>query len=240
MDKPGDLKNEDCAFLGWRKRYEGEGLYLPRTLVTMGYGNIHFIAAWEGALPFRYCENPPGEIVITAYTEEEYISRLIIPDTLEGKRVTRIGDSAFENRYLSELILPQHLTHIGNNAFSSVGSLSSLTIPGKVREIGMNAFQNCAISSLTLRADLETIGAYAFSSNSLEILMLPQGLRTIALGAFNGNSIIIIEIGPEADIQSDSSLGIHGASFRDYYAAQGRAAGFYRYIRGAWKGPARD
>ena len=48
----------------------------------------------------------------------------------------------------SSVILPNELTHIGNNAFFDCTSLASVTIPDSVTSIGTYAFQGC--NSLTM------------------------------------------------------------------------------------------
>lgn len=263
MHNPADMKNGEHEFGGWRRREWGD-IYQPGQHLVIDYGNIEFDAVWKGVSPFKYEEGPlHGEVTITGYDAYggEYITRLDIPKTLDGKTVTRIGDYVFKDKYLFELSLPDTITHIGNSAFSSVGGLNHLALPA-IQEIGASAFENCGISALDLGQNLTSIGAYAFSGNSLQTVALPQGLRSIGIYAFRGNNILVvilppdlrtvdtgvfannpvtvIEIGQDVAIERDNSLGNYGASFKDYYASKGKAAGIYRYGGAVWKGPAQD
>ncbi len=92
---------------------------------------------------FSYEENDDGTITITKYTGSD--TAVVIPETIEGKSVTRIGDSAFERRSgITSIELPSSLTSIGEFAFSRCSSLISIKIPAGVVNIGNSAFSYCA------------------------------------------------------------------------------------------------
>lgn len=44
----------------------------------------------------------------------------------------------------TDVVIPDTLTEIGNNAFECCTNLKSITIPDNVTKIGDNAFANCA------------------------------------------------------------------------------------------------
>ena len=77
------------------------------------------------------------------------------PETLTDKSYTvpsgilAIGESAFKNDALSEVILPDTLTKIETKAFLSCTNLTSLAIPASVTEIQANAFPK-SLSKLTV------------------------------------------------------------------------------------------
>ena len=242
MENPTGMKKGDRTFLGWRRSSGGNTIYQPGIQITIGYEDIAFFAEWTEDNPFLYKEETAGEVTITGFhTSGSYYYQdpLVFPDTLEGKPVTRIADSVFKGLYIDAITLPAELVSIGNNAFDS-NLLTSLIIPNKVKTIGLNAFQNNRISSISFGASVESIRAYAFSDNELVTLFLPVSLKTIGAGAFNWSKITVIEIGSNVDIQSDTSMGVYGDSFRAYYTARNRAAGIYRFTQNVWKGPATD
>src|SRR5512145_1057958 len=83
-----------------------------------------------------------GTITITGYTGPG--GAVVIPATINGLPVRRIGDNAFayENS-LSSVTIPSSVTSIGDYAFESCTSLTSVTIGNGVTSIGMGAFRNC-------------------------------------------------------------------------------------------------
>jgi hypothetical protein len=118
--------------------------------------------------------------------------------------------------------------------------MKNIVIPDTVTYIGKLAFQDAYLEKISLGKGLESIDDYAFDGNSLTVLSLPAGLKSLGEGAFFGNEVSSIEIGGNVDIQNETSLGIHGASFLEYYRNKGSGAGVYLFNNDAWKGPYKD
>ena len=88
------------------------------------------------------------------------LSNVVIPDS-----VTSIGDGAFEDcSSLSSVVLPDSITSIGNRAFNECDSLRSVVIPDGVTSIGVGAFIGCkSLKSLEIPDSVTSIGFGAFS-----------------------------------------------------------------------------
>lgn len=85
------------------------------------------------------------------------------------------------------LVLPDDLTAIGDNAFQRQSIRGSLIIPEGVTWIGENAFGGCdnLTGMLSLPSTLSSIGRSAFSGCNFTCeLLLPQNLNSICRGAF--------------------------------------------------------
>jgi hypothetical protein len=90
---------------------------------------------------------------------------VVIPETIGGVTVTKIGDGAFQGMVnLTAVVIPESVTSIGSNAFFFCTSLASITIPDSVLVIGENAFWNChALKSARIGNGVTTLPRNAFS-----------------------------------------------------------------------------
>jgi len=88
---------------------------------------------------------------------------------------------------VTEVIIPEGITKVPNNAFVNMTNLVSVTIPESVLEIGDNAFASCTgLQSITLPSRLQVIGEGAFNGcTALTGITIPDGVHTIGAGAFN-------------------------------------------------------
>jgi hypothetical protein len=234
------MKKENFEFLGWRQRGNDVPLQ-PGEQISIGYEDVRLYAWWggdPGNNPYTYIPAPgfTGGVMITDFAAYAgFESDVIIPEFLDKKPVTGIGEGAFGNTYISRLTLPPQLKTIGNKAFAETW-LGELVIPGTVVSIGKLAFQNSHITALTLGSGLDSIGDYAFDGNQLAALILPGKVRFIGEGAFYGSALVSIKIGANVEIKSGSSLGTNGISFLDFYTGKGKRAGVYLLDNGVWQG----
>ena len=68
---------------------------------------------------------------------------------------------AANRKQITKIVLPNGLTHIGNNAFLQA-AVTEVTIPNTVVSIGTNAFWKCNTIETTLPASVRELGATAF------------------------------------------------------------------------------
>ena len=139
----------------------------------------------EETTPWKY-QRSGSSITITGY-EGELAGDVTIPSKIGEYTVTAIGNSAFD----------------GNEKITSV------TIPGTVKEIRQYAFRGCKnLKKITLQEGVESIGYYAFAGcTNLTEVNLPSTLNYIENLAFrscvNLEQIVIPENakGQETKIQ---------------------------------------
>ena len=103
-----------------------------------------------------------GTVEITDYNGSA--KTVDIPEKINGKSVTSIGNCAF--RYctsLKSITIPNSVMEIGSSAFSGCSSLTSITIPNSVTEIGVYAFKGCtSLTSITIPNSVTNIGDSTF------------------------------------------------------------------------------
>tara|TARA_R110002049_G_scaffold309272_1_gene519809 strand:- start:6974 stop:7969 length:996 start_codon:yes stop_codon:yes gene_type:complete len=125
--------------------------------------------------------------------------------------VTGIGESAFDNKAITNVYIPSGVTFIGNYAFRST-LLTEVTMPDTVMQIGLlsfidnsqltnvtlssnlsliptAAFQGCAITNVTIPNSVTNIGANAFRNNQLTSITIPANVVIVNSGAFYGNPL---------------------------------------------------
>ena len=144
------------------------------------------IAAWCGIKFGDYKSNPLYYAKHIYSDEDTEITNLIIPNS-----VTSIGEWAFVGcSGLTSVTIGSGVTSIGWGAFSGCSGLTSVTIPNSVTSIGRSAFYGCSgLTSVTIGSGVTSIGWVAFSGCSgLTSVTIPNSVTSIGWGAFSGCS----------------------------------------------------
>ena len=61
-----------------------------------------------------------------------------------------------------DVVIPEGVTAIGDNAFEGCESLKSIAIPDSVTAIGAGAFEGCCSLSIELQSRIKAIAPHAF------------------------------------------------------------------------------
>jgi hypothetical protein len=134
---------------------------------------------------YNYTVLDDGTVEITKYAGSD--KEVVIPSTINGKKVTSIGEKAFYFcESLTKVTIPNSVTSIGEDAFFYCRSLASVTIPNSVISIGDSAFYGCAsITSITIPNSVASMDECAFyGCTGLKSITIPNSVTSIASTAF--------------------------------------------------------
>ena len=123
---------------------------------------------------------------------------IIIPKMYNDLFVKVIGNDAFRScTSLTSITIPNSVTSIGSYAFYNCESLTSITIPNSVTSIGSSAFESCTnLTSITIPNSVTSIGYYTFyNCESLTSITIPDSVTSIGYCTFyNCESLTSINV----------------------------------------------
>ncbi len=117
------------------------------------------------------------------YRFRNYISEIIIDNG-----ITSIGNCGFSYMNIDEIVLPDTIETVGNNAFYLCEKLVKVTIPNGVVSIGEDAFVRCmSLTEVNIPNSVTYIADYMFANCSLLTeITIPDSVTHIGKGAFGG------------------------------------------------------
>ena len=140
---------------------------------------------------YIFAEKDDGTLQIEKYIGPNTANNIIIPDIIEGKTITEIGEYAFanQNQLSGKLIIPESVTYIRDYAFFNCSGFTGyLKIPDRMIYIGEHAFENCYgfSGSLIIPSSVSSVAAYAFHNCSgfNGGLVIKNGVKTLGDYAF--------------------------------------------------------
>ena len=168
--------------------------------VTLSAGQAYFDNFQAGAVappspPYTYTtDTNNNSIAITGYTGSR--AALTIPETINGLPVTVIGEGAFASRAsLTSVTIPASVTSIGNSAFAGCSGLQSAAFMGNAPSLGTNVFS----------ATASGFKVYYFNGKSGFTVPPWNGCATINMGAVSPVAPWLLSSGLpyDANLQAD-------------------------------------
>ena len=204
-----------------------ETLKLPSKLEKIGIGAFRGIGLQKVTFPealeeigmMAFQTNELREIILpdsvttlgqAAFATNPKVEKLVLSKNLKTIPSTAFGNPTGGCAPYTELIIPEGVTKIENNAFNG-NSLTRIEIPETVTEIGsaafMNTDENPTLKEIILHEGLEKIGRNAFAYASVKTIDLPSTVNAkSALDAkafrYNteGNVIVWVNTQEQIDI----------------------------------------
>lgn len=113
--------------------------------------------------------------MIVKYLGKE--TTVVIPNLINGKPVTAIGDWAFWSTAVTEIVFPESLRSVGKGAFYECKQLQSIKLPDGLTDLAPYAFGSCdALTSFNIPKGITKIPAYAFDMYPLYWTTSKEGI----------------------------------------------------------------
>lgn len=181
---------------------------IQRVVVEQGVTNV-------GSMAFYQCEKITS---VTLASSVKTIGSLAFVGCTNLRQVTmssveRLEMGCFHGCLsLSNVILPQSLQYIGDEAFFRCKGLGGITVPKSVTYLGDRAFAYCdALASVFIEAPLTALPEWVFyGCNALSVLKLPASIADVGDNAvvgcdslyhvdYSGSAAIMPEINKQLD-----------------------------------------
>lgn len=162
-------------------------------------------------------------------------AQLVIPTTIEGLRVSIIGEKCFEDcTWIEELVLPEGLEIIQYRAFYGCSNLKEMNIPSTLYKILGWAFAHTALKSMVFPETFTDLDYGVFySCADLETVVLPPAVDYLGENTFRYcESLKTVTISaPEPDINAKAFepntnvtiIGVAGSYTEKYAKGMGLA-----------------
>ena len=181
------------------------------------------LAKWCGISFGNFDANP------LYYAHQLYLNGTLITDLVIPDSVTSIGNLAFLGcSSLTSITIPDGVTSIGNSAFSGCSNLTSVAIGHSVTSIGDSAFRGCSnLTGITIPNSVTSIGESAFSGcSSLTSVTIPNSVTSIGDSAFYGCSSLTSITIPDSVTSIGDSAFSRCSSLAIFAEAEAKPSGW--------------
>lgn len=154
--------------------YEGEvGKLINEALIVKYNINEYFTTK----------ENLHGDIILTSFTNADNLRNIVIPETIDGKKVVYMLD-IFKDVDVDRIFLPDTMTTLPVSCFEGNEYIKEVYLSKSLKEVPAQCFKGCnKLKDINL-SHIDTIGTEAFMlCSSLEKLLL-ENTKKICRGAF--------------------------------------------------------
>lgn len=143
-----------------------------------------------------------GTVIITNYIGNS--KDIVIPNTLRGKKVVSIDNSAFQGEDIESVVIGENVKSVGQNAFQKCESLKKVDMGVSLEALGNMAFANCPkLVEVKFSPILKELGHMVFGNNENEIKIDLNGNKNFAFDngiLYSGDYKIIYESLISADL----------------------------------------
>lgn len=129
---------------------------------------------------------------ITTINENAFLNCLLFNPTELSSELKVLGNSAFSNTGITEVVISEYITKINSSVFSNCKQLIKVLLPKTIVSIDNYAFYNCSsLTDINIPEGIISINSNAFNGCSkIKEIILPSTLQSIGYKVFNNCSSI--------------------------------------------------
>ena len=185
--------------------------------------------AVAASVGMMFAGNPCGENLTWTISN----NKLIISGTgdMDNYSYSSKAPWYYDHSYITEIVIEEGVTSIGDYAFYDCSKLTSEIIPSNVKRVGNNAYASCsALTSITIQEGVESIGDEVFDyCRKLKTVYLPGTLTSIGTQPFRScDALGYISVIQESSMVSivDGALLFDNQTQLIKYPAASRASSY--------------
>ena len=122
---------------------------------------------------------------------------------------TEIPSNCFTGSTVTDIVIPEGITTIGNNAMSNCFRLSNVSLPSTLTALQSSVFSSTPITDITLPQGLLTIGTSCFASSGLTKLSIPNSVTEAGNNMCSGATSLVTTKIRCAKLGSSSLSGVY-------------------------------
>jgi len=125
------------------------------------------------------------EYTITAFDNECFAECQNLKSVNIPAYVKVLGDKCFYHTNLTTIAIPNSVTHLGKQCFSSNENLININLPTSISEISERCFQNSTqLKDISIPSSVEKLGEMCFAGTAIEKIVIPSKVENISSGCF--------------------------------------------------------
>lgn len=154
-----------------------------KILVSLVLFLFFFIINSYGKSDFSYELDSNKKLTITSYHGNE--ENLVIPSTIDGHKVEKIGAHAFNEErnntngnIIKNLVISEGIKQINRFAFANCKNLESVKLPQSLEVLEASEFIQCEkLKKINIPSKLKSLSINAFQETAIEEIEIPKNIK---------------------------------------------------------------
>lgn len=178
-------------FVGWNTKSDYTGDIYTDEEKFVPTGDLTLYAQWVAANTFKVTDGALSKG--TGFNTNKLKNNLAVPKYIGDATVTSIAPELFYGcSLIRKVSIPDSVVSLGQSAFESCVTLTSIKLPSSLKTIANYVFRGCnVLEDISLPDSLTSIGEYAFRAcYLLKTIVIPNSVISIGTGVFEACQLL--------------------------------------------------